>query len=568
MPAKDAEIPTDDERSSIERFIEAYDQAWVDARDTSRNIEDDGFHPSILGGYTGKCGRRNVYLLRSVEKRGFIDPRIQRVFGNGHGVHDRIQKLLHTMGIDFKDETEVKTDKFGPPISGHADGEAQWEGEGILIEIKSCSDEVFVNRLKWKKPKDEHFDQCNIYALVLGYKKIWIIYENKNCVPDSARILTRSGWKNHWDLVNGEDIMTYNYDLHQLEWEQYSGNKLVYHMEDEPIYRVGNKQASFLATDKHRWAVQNGKGEMEVRYTDELNSNSWIPYHAHYFDQRSAWSDYEAGVLGWWATDGWTDGRQYVIYQSKDEGREALRSLLDPEEYTERVYEGDYKSGQISHFYLTGSLRDKLRSMIVSKSRMPEVVGSMGRSQLEAFYRGALGGDGSWSSSGLGVQFGQLDGPVKEAFQIACTLTGRRLNLNEGKVSCYPGSREWMRTHKPVEERYTGDVWCPQTKNGFWLMEQDGKVVVTGNTQETKIFERKASPEKAMKIIDKWYAEWLCHQDGELPKRPYKIGSPTCAGCDVAYHCLPDNEIGVDIKPYTDKVKKIRKEENEDQDEE
>ena len=267
MPAKDAEIPTDDERSSIERFIEAYDQAWVDARDTSRNIEDDGFHPSILGGYTGKCGRRNVYLLRSVEKRGFIDPRIQRVFGNGHGVHDRIQKLLHTMGIDFKDETEVKTDKFGPPISGHADGEAQWEGEGILIEIKSCSDEVFVNRLKWKKPKDEHFDQCNIYALVLGYKKIWIIYENKN-------------------------------------------------------------------------------------------------------------------------------------------------------------------------------------------------------------------------------------------------------------------------------------------------------------TQETKIFERKVSPEKAMKIIDKWYAEWLCHQDGELPKRPYKIGSPTCAGCDVAYHCLPDNEIGVDIKPYTDKVKKIRKEEDEGSEEE
>lgn len=255
LPAKDAPVLSEDERSALERFEEAYDKAWLDSRDTSRNVEADGFHPSSLGISVGACGRRNVYLLRGVEKQGRHDARVLRVFANGHAVHDRIQKVLEGMGVSAK--SEIAIDLPEPPIKGHADGTLVWEERGILIEIKSCSDEVFVNRLKWKKPKDEHFDQANIYAFVLNLDTVWIIYENKN-------------------------------------------------------------------------------------------------------------------------------------------------------------------------------------------------------------------------------------------------------------------------------------------------------------TQETKVFEKKADREAALKIIDKWHAEWLCHLDGQLPKRPYKIGSPTCAGCDLKDHCLPDGEVGVDLKSYKERVQELR----------
>lgn len=178
MPAKDVVEQSDDERTALERFETAYDQAWIEQRDQSRNVEDDGFHPSSLGIAVGKCGRRNVYLLRGIAKKSNVDARTLRVFANGHDVHARIQKTLENMGIDAV--SEIPIDWSDPPIKGHADGTLVWEEESLLIEIKSCSEDVFLNRLKWKKPKDEHFDQANIYAYILGLEKIWIIYECKN----------------------------------------------------------------------------------------------------------------------------------------------------------------------------------------------------------------------------------------------------------------------------------------------------------------------------------------------------------------------------------------------------
>jgi hypothetical protein len=178
MPAKNAPVLSEDEMDDIDLFVKAYDEAWIDTRDTSRNIETDGFHASSLGISHGKCARRNVYLLRGVAKRGHFPPRILRVFENGHGVHSRTQGIMESMGIGMRSEVPVVLDE--PPIKGHADGVFTWKGREILLEIKSCSDAVFVNRLKWKKPKDEHFDQANIYAYVLGLDVIWFLYENKD----------------------------------------------------------------------------------------------------------------------------------------------------------------------------------------------------------------------------------------------------------------------------------------------------------------------------------------------------------------------------------------------------
>lgn len=165
------------EGTPVSRFAAAYDQWLEDNADNSRAIEDDGFHCSTLGIDYGKCPRRSVYLLKGVAKRSTVGPRIRRVFGNGHAVHDRLQKDWEVMA-GMVSEVPIKWED--PPIRGHADGVLEWEGEKILVEIKSCNDEVFANRLRFNKAKKEHFDQCNIYAYVLGIKKVWIVYENKD----------------------------------------------------------------------------------------------------------------------------------------------------------------------------------------------------------------------------------------------------------------------------------------------------------------------------------------------------------------------------------------------------
>jgi hypothetical protein len=177
MAAKDAVKVKDD--SPVKLFQEAFEQHWLDSADTSRSVETDGFHPSSLGVKYGDCMRRAVYLLQGVEKKSRLESRIMRVFANGHAVHHRLEASLKAMGgINFKDEVVIEYDN--PPVRGHADGTLEWMGRKIVVEIKSCSDEVFFNRSKFKKPKDEHFAQVNLYAYILGYDTVWIIYENKN----------------------------------------------------------------------------------------------------------------------------------------------------------------------------------------------------------------------------------------------------------------------------------------------------------------------------------------------------------------------------------------------------
>lgn len=179
MPAKDAPVLSEEEKSDLEAFQEAWEQHWIDSADTSRQVENDGFHPSSLGITVGKCGRRNVYLLQGVRKEREPNPRLERIFAAGHAFHDILQKSLESMGVEMESEIVVSQDE-PVPVKGHADGALVWRDRRILIEVKSCSETVYINRLKWKKPKDEHFEQANIYAHILGYDVIWVIYINKN----------------------------------------------------------------------------------------------------------------------------------------------------------------------------------------------------------------------------------------------------------------------------------------------------------------------------------------------------------------------------------------------------
>lgn len=558
----DAPKQTAESVGVAKRIEEIIDNAFIMGQDTSRLVENDGFHPSSLGIKAGKCGRRNVYLLRGVRREPSTNARLQRIFGNGNDVHERIQRAMELYGeVNWESEIPIYYDD--PPVRGHADSTFTLDGVDYVGEIKSCSHTVFENRLMFNKPKPEHFVQPNIYAYILQIEKIAVIYENKSCVPDAARALTKDGWKHHYELSSGDEIMTYNIDRHEIEWEPYR-DKTVFHLDNEPIYRVGNKHQSFLATKDHRWAVKTWRGEgREVRATDELNSNSWVPLVAPFNDTgETILSPYEAEVLGWIVSDGWiargvkNDG--YYVCQSKPRGVRQLFELLDKDHYTHHEYDVMTPTGplHVHYFYIIGELRDKLREFYHEKSDEVKIVSRLNAESAMAFRRGMLRGDGSWSSTGLKEQLVQLDGYSKEAFQIACLLTGDRLNINKGKMSCYPGTREWMRTYTPSEEMYTGDVWCPHTKNGFWIMEQDGKAVITGNSQEIKVFVLDADYDEAEKQLAKWRAEWLCYQDGKLPKRPYKLGSPTCAECDLRALCWGEGqEEGVSMSEYKKQAK-------------
>jgi hypothetical protein len=327
--------------------------------------------------------------------------------------------------------------------------------------------------------KEEHENQVARYFLMGGYD-LWVtVYENKACVPEFTRCLTKRGWTYHDDLRVTDSVLTYNVRRDEMEWEPYQG-KVVYERDEHPLWRVGNKHQEFMCTKEHTWPVRDQQGNMSIRRTDELNSNSWVPFTAPYTSDKETVGVETAEWLGWFAADGTiskTRWPSYIIRVKRERKVDALRKITMLEE------SGPW-DGYFDFRVPSGPELDRVRVLLPSKAALPGLVASMSTDELQAFLKGAYGGDGSWSSTGLGVQFTQNDGPVKESVQIASTLLGHRMNINEGMLSAYPGTRQWMRTYKPIVVPHYSRVWCPKTTNGFWLMEQDGKAVLTGNTQE------------------------------------------------------------------------------------
>lgn len=157
----------------------------------------DKFYPSSVG----LCNRAIIYQMMGYPKKT-PDERVLLIFENGHGFHNRMEKLFRDAGVLIADELPIKSEEL--KISGRSDaiikdpeyivgdddpsislagfnGETLYEGPRdavIIIELKSIGDNGF-NRLT-REPKLEHVKQLQLYLHLTGLKRGVLLYENKN----------------------------------------------------------------------------------------------------------------------------------------------------------------------------------------------------------------------------------------------------------------------------------------------------------------------------------------------------------------------------------------------------
>lgn len=139
-----------------------------------------GFGPSK----NSECARFWVYSFRGAFFPADFNGRVQRIFDNGHAVHDRIYKYLDNMGVLEQTEhpifIEVESEKGVKfPIHGFVDAIIEWKGRSI-VEVKSISEVGFMHRKLRRAPKDEHIKQVKIYLHIMDLDIGYVIYENKN----------------------------------------------------------------------------------------------------------------------------------------------------------------------------------------------------------------------------------------------------------------------------------------------------------------------------------------------------------------------------------------------------
>jgi hypothetical protein len=129
------------------------------------------FHPSTLH-------KPAEYLFKAYlegDNGRDFEPRLLRVFDNGHSMHQRLQRYLRETGV--LKETEVPITNAEYEIRGHADGIVEIGGVKGILEIKSINSQGFYGLFE---PKSEHLIQVNVYMFCSGIPRGVLLYENKN----------------------------------------------------------------------------------------------------------------------------------------------------------------------------------------------------------------------------------------------------------------------------------------------------------------------------------------------------------------------------------------------------
>ncbi|MDD5551419.1 MAG: hypothetical protein PHS34_09180 [Candidatus Omnitrophica bacterium] len=308
------------------------------------------------------------------------------------------------------------------------------------------------------------------------------------CVPDDTEILTMDGWKTRKEIKIGDEVLTYNVKSDINEWQKIKELE-VFDFNGE-LATIENKVGvKFRFTKNHRFPVICNNGKRKIIPAYELNSGHNIPIVADSIpNKESILTVKEATLLGWLVTDGYTRFRgnsfESVIYQHPKKHYKKIRDIFSDWITSEYVHPD---TGVIC-FHIGTKYTKNIIKYFKSKEDIPSIVTKLSREAQESMYEAMLDAEGSRNFI-KGTGFSQKLGGVLDGFQILCFLLGKSFNISVRKDGSIAGG--YVRNRKSIkiassklsEEYYEGKVWCPVTENSTWIMRQNGKVIITGNTR-------------------------------------------------------------------------------------
>ena len=333
------------------------------------------------------------------------------------------------------------------------------------------------------------------------------------CVPMETEILTREGWRNYGEIGVGDEVLTWNVDKDQTEWQPIQRlHKFEY---DAPLDVLTNSNVQFRWTPNHRVPViingtmeRRDYGKREYQYpakrgivrSHELKSRHRIPLVAPHVDdgKAPALSVHAARLLGWIVTDGYFRWRgqsfESMVYQSPKKHANEIRATFKDEITSESIHPG---TGVICfRMSATSATIKEILTVFRGKEDLPRIVTRLseeGRKVMMDAMMKAEGSEGHPHPNYTLKAFVQTPGPVMEAFQILAYLNGIATNKRTAREDRL--ERMYLKKNrtfdpgkaKRTSEHYKGEVWCPVTENSTWVMRQNGSVMITGNTESNSV---------------------------------------------------------------------------------
>ncbi len=348
------------------------------------------------------------------------------------------------------------------------------------------------------------------------------VRSHSHCVPLRAEILTRRGFRRYDEVLEGEEVLSYDCDRDVCVWTPLRSVSV---FEQQPLVTLSSK--SFLAscTPEHSWAVKRERTREKVPYQSMVKTNEFSSYWATHQNAivlaapavggEHELSASDAAILGWIITDGSIrrpNGENSSFYrvhidQSKEEYVDELRELVGAcaRETVAPSGQRTFPTGNTSptrpshRFDLRSAKVQQLfrSAQMESREDLPGLVTRLSVPARGAMLDAMLKADGHqrWSRTNEDTWvFANKDPHVFEAFQLLATLEGRALGryvvegprqsrVNNLSLQAVRSTRHAQLRALVVEGADYDDVWCPTTDYGTWVMRLDGNVMITGNTR-------------------------------------------------------------------------------------
>ena len=347
---------------------------------------------------------------------------------------------------------------------------------------------------------------------------------NFPCLLPSSQALSKTkGWVNYEDLKVGDEILAFNRDIGESEWQKVERVNVFDY--DGDMIRLKTKHLDVLSTPDHRWVVTKPNkisklNKTEVLTSDELYNSDKpyaIPIRAPHNNQvKARYSDVYVAFLGWYLTDGYLKNGNIVRICQSNTANPHKVDIIDS-----IMEELDVEFSRREKNQVIWEIRDpgfvyKLNRLVPERKLNMKLLTRLTNPQLSILLENMRLGDG-WSIWATGDK---TQGELLQALVVLCNNTSSMYELShEGDLSYFKDKKpskygqEFVRATKTsygvkfsnfrksvntkntynsennlTKEKYVGKVWCPTVKSGAFFTRVIGedkryRTLITGNCQ-------------------------------------------------------------------------------------
>ena len=416
---------------------------------------------------------------------------------------------------------------------------------GIIVTPEEAQKEMDVffgqhPKLKTFLKKQEKFLRKNGYLVSLFGRKRRLpqIYSNDRgeeayalrlalnfpCLLPSSQALSKTkGWVNYEDLKVGDEILAFNRDIGESEWQKVERVNVFDY--DGDMIRLKTKHLDVLSTPDHRWVVTKPNKISKLDNTKVLTSEELynsdkpyaIPIRAPHNNQvKARYSDAYVAFLGWYLTDGHLKNGNIVRICQSNTANPHKVDIIDS-----IMEELDVEFSRREKNQVIWEIRDpgfvyKLNRLVPERKLNMRLLTRLTNPQLSILLENMRLGDG-WSVWATGDK---TQGELLQALVVLCNNTSSMYELShEGDLSYFKDKKpskygqEFVRATKTsygvkfsnfrksvntkniynsennlTKEKYVGKVWCPTVKSGAFFTRVIGedkryRTLITGNCQ-------------------------------------------------------------------------------------